>query len=528
MLPTVSKRIDEMSVAEETSHKSKKSKKSKKSSKKHKKEKKSKKSKKKKKYSSSSDSDASSDEEKDSDGDEWVEKSTEKVVNKLPASAVNSAPIERDDWLGGFAGITTFTKSAESKERKKPDERKGIDAYDPSKCARELNPYWKDGGTGLPTTFAKPKADSDDEDDGYGRRSKQLYRSEERHRDRQSNWRKKSDTHDRRSPPRQTTTIASSTSKSSEDRKRRSNSASSSSSSASLSRHSSPDKQQPEPQGSRDDFLTDQQMNSMAAKMLKAEIMGNADLAKELKEKLDRARQFRVEHKKDLLAKSFDRRNEQNDHQRTKRDKNEDGEDVLLTRTNSKGMSRPVIQNDSELWGGRAGRKVKKHKVETHVDGERVRYFADDDKYDIKQMVKTTFLFYFYFISPENSLIIEFFLQRFQFQSEKFLSAADSDMQFANIAGKHKNPNDDLEDIFADKVRENVDERELERKERDRAIREHQHMEKTLDTCERCFDSSKFEKQLMVSMGKTVYLSIPWHEGLQPGKITFLQRNCHF
>lgn len=104
-----------------------------------------------------------------------------------------------------------------------------------------------------------------------------------------------------------------------------------------------------------------------------------------------------------------------------------------------------------------------------------------------------------------------------QFESEKFTSAADQDMQFANIAGKHKNPNDDLEDIFADKVRKNISEHDVEKKERDRAIRDHQEMERTLNACDKCFDSPKLEKQLIVSLGKNVYLSLPWHEGLTSG-----------
>lgn len=90
-------------------------------------------------------------------------------------------------------------------------------------------------------------------------------------------------------------------------------------------------------------------------------------------------------------------------------------------------------------------------------------------------------------------------------------------MQFANIAGKHKNRNDDLDDIFTDKVRKNVSEHDLDKKERDRAIRDHQEMERTLDACDKCFDSPKLEKQLIVSLGKNVYLSLPWHEGLTTG-----------
>lgn len=105
----------------------------------------------------------------------------------------------------------------------------------------------------------------------------------------------------------------------------------------------------------------------------------------------------------------------------------------------------------------------------------------------------------------------------FQFEAEKFTSANDSDMQFANIAGKHKNRNDDLDDLFTDKVRQNVSEHDLDKKERDRAIREHQQMERTLNECDKCFDSPKLDKQLLVSLGKNVYLSLPYHEGLTNG-----------
>lgn len=90
-------------------------------------------------------------------------------------------------------------------------------------------------------------------------------------------------------------------------------------------------------------------------------------------------------------------------------------------------------------------------------------------------------------------------------------------MEFANIAGGHKNPNDDLEDIFADKVRKKLDDGAMNRKERDRAIFEQQQMARTLDSCTKCFDSSKLEKQLIVAMGKTVYLALTWHEGLTKG-----------
>lgn len=402
MLPSVSKRIDEQTSAalgssKKKEKKPKKSKKSEKSSQKHKREKKKSK---KRKYSSSSDSDDSSEEEErvskrkrkrkhfsdassssssDSESEEesWVEKdqiddkNTKK--NEVEQKKKDEVPLQRDDWMSGFTG---FTKSKEPKESKS-EERKGIDAYEPGKSVRELNPYWKDGGDGLPKAFAKPNYDSDD-DQADTRRS---YQPKQFGRERQSNWRKK--TEQQSHPSRSVSKEYDAPKK--ESRRRSSSSSSSSSASRSPSSVPKSNEASSAPLTSRDDFLTDQQMNELGAKFVKAEIMGNDELAQELKEKLDRARKFRSEHKNEVLAKSFERRAGAG----VKSRKDKEGA-VVLSTTNSKGMSRPVAksQNDSDLWGGRAGRKAKKQKpAETHVGGERVRYFADDDRYDIKQMV---------------------------------------------------------------------------------------------------------------------------------------------
>lgn len=391
MLPSVSRKIDEMSeVPKQKKEKKKKSKKSGKS-KKQKKEKKKRKSKKRNHSSSSeSHSEYSSDEEprkrqKDSESshsdsesneDEWIEKSVKEKINEKP--------LEREDWLGGLSSISTFSK--EPKKEKK-DEKKGTIAYDPAKCARELNPYWKDGGDGLPNPFSKPKNDSDDDDYHYRNAPKETKRC--------SNWRKKG------GPV--TSTIISSSRRSSEKaptnrRKSRSTSSSSKSSASAESpeRRATPPPEEIAPQ--RDHFLTDHQMNALGAKLLKAEMLGNDELVKELKEKLEKAREYRSTKKAEIMSKTYERRNEHH-----KRDQSK--EDVLLTATNSKGYSRPVTKfhNDSDLWGGRSGRKAKKAKpMETHMDGERVRFFADDDKYNIKDMVRQI---YFHFLNRINSHI---------------------------------------------------------------------------------------------------------------------------
>ena len=59
-------------------------------------------------------------------------------------------------------------------------------------------------------------------------------------------------------------------------------------------------------------------------------------------------------------------------------------ETIILTRTDSKGFVRPLKFNDSIES---AGSSKRKQKVETHSGGQRVRYFPDDDKYSLQQLV---------------------------------------------------------------------------------------------------------------------------------------------
>lgn len=91
---------------------------------------------------------------------------------------------------------------------------------------------------------------------------------------------------------------------------------------------------------------------------------------------------------------------------------------VILTQTDSKGFTRPVsMSGPAEPSGGR--RKGKK--VETHSGGKRVRYFADDDKYSLKEMVSTGLMHFprkvlvIYKITQEVTCINILFLSFFQY-----------------------------------------------------------------------------------------------------------------
>lgn len=135
-------------------------------------------------------------------------------------------------------------------------------------------------------------------------------------------------------------------------------------------------------------------MNDLGAKLLKAEIMGNTEQAESLRSKLAAARAHRETHKKDLVAAA--RAKATSSGTGTERGVKTEQDEVLLTATNSRGYSKPLQRHaataPADPWGGRSGgggKKKQPKKVDTHTAGERVRYFADDDKYDIKQMVST-------------------------------------------------------------------------------------------------------------------------------------------
>lgn len=417
MLPAVARKLEQQSnntsdmanTGEKSSHKKSKKVKKEKKSKKSKKEKKSKR--KKKDSSSDSDSDSDSDEEErerrrrskrkssSSESDEWVESGAKKMVK---AEAV---PVQRDDWMSGML-IPTFSKKETAPKK---DERVGLDKYDPKQSSRELNPFWKNGGTGLPS-FQKPSNDSDDDEDSSQKRRHQS--RTEAAAEFRGNWRKKNDSKVKAIERKRSRSPEKSTPRSrpiSPEWGRKADARRSESpatrkemcSSASSSRTPSPAHQQQQSADSiqkpqMQDFMTDQQMNDLGAKIIKAEIIGNDDLAKSLKDKLEAARSYRANHKHELLQSTSNARQRKTEK-----------EEVLLTATNSQGFSKPLQRTAtasssaaaSDPWGGR-GKKGRAKKVETHsADGERLRFFADDDKYDIKQMVSVfvIFIFYLYF-----------------------------------------------------------------------------------------------------------------------------------
>ncbi|XP_030245154.1 CWF19-like protein 2 homolog [Drosophila navojoa] len=313
-----------------------KSKKLKKKTKKSKHSKKSlkKKHKKKRKYSSSSDSDSDSDSSSStssSESDSTREKakrsrkSADKGVATAPLPIVPKPLLQRDSWMTDSTDLKLNTFSKERREAIKPNAKlQQIDAYNPAENINELNPYWKNNGTGLPA-FKKP-AEDDDERPTQSTASKYVG---------SSNWKK---------PTRNLDDgLVNPNGHESRDR--------------SLECTDNEMQQRtnvPIP-------LTDAQFNALAARVVKAEIKGDVKLVADLKKQLEMARKARAEHLASGKNHSESTRTEQK------------SEHILLTRADASGNVRPLLQ-------AKADRKLvdKMQKMaETTSDGNR---------YDIKQM----------------------------------------------------------------------------------------------------------------------------------------------
>lgn len=431
-----------------------------------------------------------------SESDEWVEKeSSQKSTENQKA--------EREDWMAMTGMMRTYTKDDIRTKREEKD-KKHIDSYNPSTSSRELNPYWRDGGSGLPQTaesfrqsakFLKPQEDDDyytkssdrklsshkqflkpaedDDDDFYksssrGRNSSYLHDKNlqkkdyhmkhtnedrerkyevehERYSDRKPNWRKRNTSTEQRYNDLNKVPVE-------------------------KSEHIQPSmaqnhKEAPETTKHDSKYLSDEKMNKLGAKIVKAEIMGNTKLAAELKEKLEAAREYR---KQNPAAEPDEDRG------------------IMLIATNSTGNSRPLTNTSK----GDARSKGGKRKADTHnLSGERAKYFGNDDKYNLAQM----------------------------FQNEKYGNNYDDEAELARIASKSKNPNDDLEDIFMDEISKNRNDTKDAEAERNRAIKQYAKIEKSLEGCEYCVESKNMLKHLMVSCGSKVYVAVPSRKSLVQG-----------
>ena len=208
--------------------------------------------------------------------------------------------------------------------------------------------------------------------------------------------------------------------------------------------------------------ITEAEMNKLGAKIVKAEIMGNTELAAELKNQLKRARE--------LTAKAIQLR------------ETDKVQDVILTHTDNKGITRP-LQSGSQSTD--SSRQTRQKNLQTHVSGKRVRHYVDDDKYTLQQL----------------------------FEREKGRSVNEDDATFVKIASK----NMDMDDIFEEQITRTTLDRKQDDKNRSLAIKEHKQLSRNLDSCRWCIDSEYMLKHMIVSMDSEICLSLPHYTSLTDG-----------
>ncbi|KAJ3591038.1 hypothetical protein NHX12_008985 [Muraenolepis orangiensis] len=242
-------------------------------------------------------------------------------------------------------------------------------------------------------------------------------------------------------------------------------------------------------------LLTDEEMNKLGAKLVKAEIMGNAALVEKLKSQMESARKAKDDHETRLKQAVAAKANQLPG-------RTEEDQELLLFRTDHSGRAWPVNapSGPQEPRGGR--RKMKP--VETHVDGERVRYFQDDDGMGLKEMVRR----------------------------EKMSTPQDQNALYSRMAakmmGKVDGDNYTLDDMFVSSAAQREGEGRDEERMRSQALAESRRLAASMDQCPRCFNSKELQKHLIVAIGTKSYVSLPAGVSMAEGHclIAPLQHHC--
>nr|XP_008504829.1 PREDICTED: CWF19-like protein 2 [Equus przewalskii] len=234
-------------------------------------------------------------------------------------------------------------------------------------------------------------------------------------------------------------------------------------------------------------ILSVDEKNKLGAKIIKAEMMGNMELAEQLKAQLEKANKFKESVTQTSSKKSGVEK--------------EDQQEVILVRTDQSGRVWPVNTPGKPLEpkGGRRKRQM----ALTHEEKERVRYFHDDDNLSLNDLVK----------------------------NEKMGTAENQNKLFMRMASKFMGKTDGdyytLDDMFVSKAAERERFGEEEENQRKKAIAEHQSLAAQMEKCLYCFDSSQFPKHLIVAIGVKVYLCLPNCRSLTEGHCLIVPLQHH-
>ncbi|XP_069747349.1 CWF19-like protein 2 isoform X2 [Narcine bancroftii] len=239
--------------------------------------------------------------------------------------------------------------------------------------------------------------------------------------------------------------------------------------------------------------LSEEEMNKLGAKVIKAELMGNMDLALKLKDQLEKARKLKFQGNNHVMAATASKR--------TDSVPTDENHEVVLVRTDPSGRVWPVSTSEERII--HTGGKKKRKMIETHHEGEQIRYFQDDDSLSLQDLVRR----------------------------EKMTTAEDQNERFSRIASKFLEKMDQdhctLDDMFVSRAaRKDQSGRESER-QRNKAIREHQHLAARLEKCPYCFENPELPKHLIIAIGVKVYLCLPNCQSMTEGHCLIVPLQHH-
>lgn len=231
-------------------------------------------------------------------------------------------------------------------------------------------------------------------------------------------------------------------------------------------------------------ILTEKEKNQLGAKILKAELVGNEKLANTLKMKLERAWEA------EKAAASHDKERVVQAH--TDADHSDD-ETVVLTRTGKDGQTWPLQHSDMAYDSLPSKRRKKSKKLPTHAAGERERYFADDDRYSLKDLV----------------------------MRERTQEAESNTSMLSRLASKQFMGTDSeyftLDDKYVSEAARQSTRTEEEAIQRQRAMADHKKLARRMEKCHLCFGNTELSKHLLIAIGKKAYLALPESKPLTEG-----------
>ena len=222
---------------------------------------------------------------------------------------------------------------------------------------------------------------------------------------------------------------------------------------------------------SHEEPVTDAQLNTLGAKLVKAELLGDTDKIEKLKCELDKLRKLKKSQE------SMD--------PKLKETKEVEGT-IVLTTTDRFGRERPFE------FSSHGSRPSSSSKSSHSKKGRREKYFGDDDRYSLQDLV----------------------------EQERKMTAEETHAAIARMASKFvpaKNSDETVDDVLDSKSSLRYDEAKEQEKQKQRAMLESRAMAEILNNCHFCFDTPKFSKHLLVAVGISVYLAVPSHQSLTEG-----------